>query len=260
MGRSGCRNFVGKMMGCFSTSKVEKQRSWSAPRSGPLRSVIASKDSLGLLSNKPVELPDPRSIVSGRNLENENGVESAAVRRLSRFGDEACGTQVVKRAEGGRKAFSGPLVSSAAHNEAMGARPPGSRLQRPNYESSYEAPRLKSAGARALRRTTSFGGRPQPLPLPVTDEALETLETVGALGTLGTLAPATTKPEVRSPRRPPLDGTTRRPREVRSFKLEEGSLGSWKKGGRVTPVAGLPLPPPSLGSKLVPTRIEVADR
>lgn len=252
---------MGKMMGCFSTSKVEKQRSWSAPRSGPLRSVIASKDSLGLLSNKPVELPDPRSIVSGRNLENEhgNGVESAAVRRLSRFDDEA-GTQVVKRAEGGRKAFSGPLVGSAAHNEAMGARPPGSRLQRPNYESSYEAPRLKSAGARALRRTTSFGGRPQPLPLPVTDETLETLETVAALGTLGTLAPAITKLEVRSPRRPPLDGTTRRSREVRSFKLEEGSPGPWKKGGRVTPVAGLPLPPPSLASKLVPTRIEVADR
>jgi hypothetical protein len=205
------------MRGCFSASalKVEKQRSSSVPRSGPLRSVVASGGSLNLLSNKPVELPDPRSIAKQAEKEHR---DVAAGRLLEP--DRKSRTQILKGVEKGRTAFSGPISARAS-----------SRVL-PNYESSYEAPNSNSGGARTLRRTSSFGGRPQPLPLPVAEDA--------------TLSPATAKREVGSA---PADAG-RRSRRVRSFALEH-EPGS--RRGRVAPVGGLPLPPPSLAGKSHPS-------
>ncbi|KAG0564204.1 hypothetical protein KC19_8G091900 [Ceratodon purpureus] len=251
------------MMGCFSTSasRVEKQRSSSVPRSGPLRSVIASKDSLTLLANKPVELPDPGSIVSGRRLENEhwNVAKAPTVMRLSRFGDEVeaslpgsrkSRTQILKVVEEGRTAFSGPIVGGEKYDDMVGKR--GSRLV-PNYESSCEAPNSTSCDLRTLRRTTSFGGRPQPLPLPVT-EVSQVAAKVNAK------ANVKAKQEVYVPLPAPEDAG-RRSRRIRSFTLEDASGLRNARRGRVAPVGGLPLPPPSLTGKLLPslTAQEFAD-
>jgi hypothetical protein len=161
-------------MGCFSAPKCEERRS---PRYTTGQRV-ASRDSFKLLANKPVELPDPRTIEGGR----------------------------------GRSAFSGPLVGRNGEVEA-----------RTNYFSADDG---KRAGWRSLRRATSFGGRPQPLPLPAGEEAPARAR--------GIALPA------------PEDAVTRSSR-ARTFKLEDGPAGSWSsRRGRVAPVGGLPLPPPKL--------------
>lgn len=210
-----------KMRGCFSASalKVEKQRSASVPRSGPLRSVVASGGSLNLLSNKPVELPDPGSIAKQAEKEHRD-VRLSGLLEPEPAGRRKCRTQILKGVENGRTAFSGPLAARASCRVL------------PSYESSYEAPDSNSGGARTLRRASSFGGRPQPLPLPVAEDA--------------TLSPAIAKREVGSA---PADAG-RRSRRVRSFALEH-EPGS--RRGRVAPVGGLPLPPPSLAGKSLPS-------
>lgn len=205
-------------MGCFSASKVEKQRAASAPRSGSLKRVIASKDALTLLSNKPVELPDPGKIINLRSENNHhwNGAAAPAA-RSSRFSDEPTPPHPKARTEflkQGRKAFSGPLLHEKTASRLL-----------PSYESSHE--RSSSCGLRTLRRTTSFGGRPQPLPPPALVHAKR--DDVG--------------------------------RQVRSFTLDD-SPGSWTaRRGRVAPVGGVPLPPPSLAGRMLTsvTAFESAD-
>lgn len=162
-------------MGCFA-----KHRSSSVPRSstsGHCRTRVASRDTLSLLSNKPVQLPDPDQLLRGRH---ELGAPK---------------TRFVKRGS-----FSGPLI---------------------NGQSQYEVTPVNSdvegSGLRTLRRATSFGGRPQPLPRPI----VEGISNVSDH------------------------------KQVQVYHLPL-AVKVDASAGRVTPVTGgLPLPPPSLATRLL---------
>ncbi|KAG0601661.1 hypothetical protein M758_11G129800 [Ceratodon purpureus] len=204
-------------MGCFSTPKCEERGTGSLPRYG--RGL--GREAFSLLSNKPVELPDPRSLEAGRKVVVE-GVR-----------------------KGGRSAFSGPLVRGNVEVEARGA-------ATANYFSADDG---KKVGLRSLRRATSFGGRPQPLPLPAGEETpprrAKTLYLPAPEGDgRGVALPAPEEAMTRG-----AGMTLFAPsRGMRSFKLEDGAAGSWSsRRGRVAPVGGLPLPPPSVASKLLPS-------
>lgn len=176
-------------MGCFSTPKREER---TVPRYST-RPVGARDSNFSLLSNKPVELPDPRTLLG----------EPADQRR--------------------RTAFSGPLVYN---NVAMAD---SSRAATTNYFSSDDGKR-HSSGMRMLRRASSFGGRPQPLPRPV-DEGKQQEEKQRVLYL---------------PLPAPEDASTSAP-TTSSFKVEA------PRRGRAVAVGGLPLPPPSVASKLMPS-------
>lgn len=225
-------------MGCFSTPKCEEPTS-GVPRYSTLRgtTVVASRDSnFSLLSNKPVELPDPRTLLEGtkRNralkpvATNDEPVASVC-------GHGNCSEQLNHRA-GRRTAFSGPLVYN---NVAMA----DSSRASANYFSSDDGKRSYT-GLRTLRRASSFGGRPQPLPLPA-DEKTPARE--GKQMCLPLPAPEDA----------PTHSGTATSRTTSSFKLDvdaAATAGSRiSRRGRVAPVGGLPLPPPSVASKLMPS-------
>lgn len=195
-------------MGCFSTPKCEERTTSGVPRYSTRIVAAREASNFSLLSNKPVELPDPRTLLE------RNG----ALKPVEESGNE--------HRAGRRTAFSGPLVYN---NVAMAD---SSRAGTTNYFSSDDGKRPVT-GFRALRRASSFGGRPQPLPLPA--DAKTPVSPEGKQQQILYL-----------PLPAPEDATTST--TTSSFKLEAP-----RRGPRVAPVGGLPLPPPSVASKLMPS-------
>ena len=193
-------------MGCFSTPKCEERRDAPQHSTGQ-RGLRDSRDLL--LSNKPVELPDPRTLEGGRI----NG----QVKPVAEVGAPRPRT-------GGRSAFSGPLVGAHAVEVE-------SRAATLNYFSADDG---RKPGLRPLRRATSFGGQPQPLPLPAVEN---------------------TPPRARTMYLPAPEDAVTRPStsQVRSFKLEDGAAGAWSsRRERERGRGALPLPSPSIATRLLP--------
>lgn len=210
-------------MGCFSTPKCEERRSPSLPRysTGQRSSAVLWRDSFSLLSNKPVELPDPRTLEGAKN--GHKHVIGIVTRRGALENEDRA--QPVNRGAG-RSAYSGPLVG---HNVQV-----ESRASTMNYFSCDDG---KKPGLRSLRRAMSFGGRPQPLPLPageVMPPMVKQLYLPAPEDARGMALPA---PEDAMTR--PMAGLFAPTRRTRSFQLDDGP-------------ARLPLPPPLVATRLLP--------
>lgn len=213
-------------MGCFaaSNSKAEKQ---CASRAAPARlgKAVAKRDSHSLLSNKPVLLPDPDQLL-GRACENDEHwtTKAPVVTRIR-----------VEKPFVTRVAFSGPLVHSVTDDEAIDVFQTRSQpgLQLSNEFICCSDVEGGNRNRRTLRRAASFGGRPQPLPLPVADAPPIPISKQRRVYNL----PLPAREDVSTRSQAPT---------TRIFKLEA------RQGARVTGVTGgLPLPPPSLATKVL---------
>lgn len=250
------------MMGCFPTSKSEKQRSSTVHTRISTNTVVASKDSLSLLSNKPVLLPDPDHLFGRQSFASESAGRTKARGRFyqeeelmlaaSGLSNSTSSTdhiippsskiRIHNRAAKPRTSFSAPLVSSATHNEGL------SRLQQElPYElvvaSDVEGGKTKAL--RTLRRAASFGGRPQPLPLPVAEDDVLP-KTKSKLQPMYNLQPLPSpKDAYYTSAVPTTSHFATRSRTRSTCELEAA--------GRVKPEGGLPLPPPSLATNLLPS-------
>lgn len=165
-------------MGCFSASKCEERRS---PRYTTGQRV-ASRDSFKLLANKPVELPDPRTIEGGRGevrarsafsgpLVGRNGEVEARTNYFSADDGKRAGWRSLRRATsfGGRPQ---PLPLPVPAGEEAPARARGVALPAPEdaVTRSSRARTFKledgPAGSWSSRRgrVAPVGGLPLPPP------------------------------------------------------------------------------------------------
>lgn len=252
------------LMGCFSIPQVHETRE---PLGSPLSS-ISSTDSSSLFSNKPLELPAIPKCVDllthipsgtlGGDVKASSGTGNAGPTQCRSHEAKALSESLSLRRSKNIKVsenFSGPLTRSTSygttgHSPSFSGplKPPSNSIY---YNGDQRKIRALSKKEATLRRATSFGGRPQPLPLPVAEEVIIPKNVPVSLP----LPSPDDLPSAASSPSPELRSRSATSAFVSTSRLASpetiGSWSSWR--GRVTPVQGaLPLPPPSVATKLLP--------
>lgn len=252
-------------MGCFYTSRTKRDPPGS-PQS------LSSKDRAFLI-NTPVMLPaslskdnDSQGQETGNN-SAKNGLPYASNSHSGHLSSEPRVLSAPSRTSpsdlnvgndelltfSGPLTFSAPLTSSsilhcgidssASFSGPLG--PSGSLNSISCDGGSTRNFNMKRSAS--CRRASSFGGRPQPLPVPQA--------TGPPLGFPVPQPQESRAGSVSSSESRSFSGTssfvsTSMPN---SFSSQDG-IGSWSiRRGKVTPVGGLPLPPPSVATKLCPS-------
>lgn len=251
------------LKGCFSVPQVHEARE---PLGSPLSS-ISSTDSSSLFSNKPLELPAiPKCVKPLTHIPPGTlGGDAKASSGTGNTGSPQCrshGAKPLSESSSFTRSsninvsanFSGPLMRSTSYDTTVHSPSFSGPLKPPSTSIYYSCDQRKmralSKKEATLRRATSFGGRPQPLPLPVAEVIIPKSVPVS----LPLPSPDDLRSAASSPT-PDLRSRSATSAFVSTSRLAPpetiGSWSSWR--GRVTPVQGaLPLPPPSVATKLLP--------
>lgn len=252
------------LMGCFSIPQVhEAHETLGSPLSS-----ISSTDSSSLFSNKPLVLPPvPKCLNLHSHIPSGTlGCEAKASSGTGNTGSTQCrshGAKVLSESLSfGRSRniqvsanFSGPLTRSTSYDATVDSPSFSGPLKPPSNSIYYNGDRMQirtlSRKEATLRRATSFGGRPQPLPLPVAEEIIipKNVPMSLPLPSPDDLPSAAFSPSPDLRSRPATSAFVSTSRRAPPETI--GPWSNWR--GRVAPVqGGLPLPPPSVATKLLP--------
>jgi hypothetical protein len=150
-----------------------------------------------------------------------------------------------------RDAATAPLLNAEATEESFVFSPSTLPLESPSFRTLSD-PLLSTFSyscTPSAARTSKFGGRPHPLPPPASPFRMFGSATMPVWLPL----PEPASSELRSTSGASSFVSTSSSSEGRVVASNEGGIGSWSvRRGKVTPMGGLPLPSPSVATKLLP--------